>query len=323
MKSREGLILLAASIAMVAFTGTAPAQGVRKVASISTHAKIRDVSACGTTGLVAAISHDGSVEIWRLPSGESVASWKTGAGATSVACSPDGKRLAIGKRGGTVQLTDAGGKPARTLVASRARIEDVMYSPDGSLLAVRVDAEPAQLWNPITGSRVAELETNFSGSTGMAFSPDSSSFATSNGDTTVRIYDRTGKVKSKYQGFVLTPFTIDFLPDGKQVVVAGADSTLTLLDAAGGNVVRKLPKSSDPVFAVAALPDGHSVMTLDIDAATLKRFTVVLWNLDTNQSHDLSMDGRNLVGYGVISNHRPVLFTADSDSSVTIWEIGY
>jgi WD40 repeat protein len=321
MKRREGLIILAASLAIPIFAGTATAQEARKLATLATSAKIRDVSTCGTTGLVAGLGRGGSVEIWRLPAGQAISNWKAGADATSLACSPDGKSMAIGKGDGTVVIADASGKPSKTLAVARTAVEGVMFAPDGSLLAVRVHERPAQLWNPQTGSRVAELETDFSGSTGMAFSRDSSTFATSDADTRVRVYDRNGKLKSKYEGLALEPFAIDLLPDGKRLVVGGADCTLTLLDVANGHVVHQLPKVSDPVFAAAALPDGHSVLSLEIDAATLGKYTVVVWNLDTNQPHELAIDGKSLVGYGEIAGQRPALFTADSDSSLTAWEI--
>jgi WD40 repeat protein len=313
------MILMTAAFSF--FAVATSAQDVRKLVTITTPAKIGGVSVCGTSGLAAGLVHGGSIDIWRLPSGEVVSSWKTGEGVTSLACSFDGKWVAFGKRDGSVEIADAAGKPVRTLAVAHERINDVEYAPDGSLLAVSVSGRPAQLWNPATGLLVAKLETDFSGSTGMAFSPDNSLFATSDGDTTVRIYDRTGKLKAKYAGLLLEPFAISFLPDGKQVLVGGADCTLTFLDATNGSIVRELPKQSDPIFYTAALPGGYSVLSLHIDAATLGKYTVVLWNLGTNERRELAVNGKNLVGYGEIANHQPVLFTADSDSSLTAWEI--
>ena len=321
MTRRAGWMILTTAAAISSFATATSAQDVRKLVTITTPAKIRSVSVCGTSGLAAGLVHGGSIDIWRLPSGEVASSWKTDAGVTSLACSFDGKWVAFGKRDGAVEIVDAAGKLARTLAVAHESINDVEYAPDGSLLAVSVSGRPAQLWNPVTGSLVAEVETDFSGSTGMAFSPDSSLFATSDEDTTVRIYDRTGKLKAKYAGLLLEPFAISFLTDGKQVLVGGADCTLTFLDATTGSIVRELPKQSDPIFLTAALPSGHFVWSLHVDAATLKKFTVVLWNLGTDERRELAVNGKNLVGYGEIANHQPVLFTADSDSSLTAWEI--
>jgi WD40 repeat protein len=167
--------------------------------------------------LAAGIGAEGSVYVWRLPSGELVNKRPTEDGITALACSPDGKWLAVGERDGSVVITDISGKTAKTLAVASERINYLKLSPDGSLLAARVSDAPARLWNPVQGTPVAVLKTDFSGSRSMAFSPDSSLFATADSDTCIRIYDRSGKLKATYSGFLLEPFAITFI-DGKQIV---------------------------------------------------------------------------------------------------------
>ncbi|MGH9747164.1 MAG: WD40 repeat domain-containing protein [Candidatus Acidiferrales bacterium] len=314
-------VALAVLTLLSTFAHNVEAQDVRKLVTISTTGKIRAVSVCGTGGLAAGLVHDDSIAVWRLPSGEAASSWKTGAKVTSLACSSDGKWVALGKGDGSVEIEDMAGKPARTLQVAHGSVDDLAYAPDGSLLAVSVHEKPVQLWNALNGSRVAELETDFSGSTGMAFSPDSATIATSDADTVVRIYDRSGKLKAKYTGLLLEPFAISFAPNGKEIVVGGADCTLTILEASNAQLIRQLPKRPDPIFQAAALPDGHSLLSLEIDAATLGKYAVVVWNLGTGAQRELTIDGSKLVGYGAISNHQPVLFTADSDSSLSVWAV--
>jgi WD40 repeat protein len=130
-------------------------------------------------------------------------------------------------------------------------------------------------------------------------------------------------LKASYTGLLLEPFAISFRPDGKEIVVGGADCTLSILSAADGQVIRRLPKSPDPIFNAVVLPDGGRVLSLQVDAATIRSYSVTLWNLESNERRDVAIAGENLVGYGEISNHQPVLFTADSDSSLTAWAIPY
>src|SRR5262249_17025538 len=170
-------------------------------------------------------------------------------------------------------------------------------------------------------AQIAVLQTDFSGTTSMDFSPDSSLFATADADTNVRIYDRKGSLKAKYSGMLLEPFAVSFMPDGKQLVVAGADCTLTLIDTMNGRVTRQLAKQADPVFAAAALPDGVSLLSLHIDAASLSKFAVLLWDLPAGKPREVSIDGSHLVGYGTGAERKPILFVADSDSSLTAWAI--
>ena len=168
MTRRVGWLML-----MIAVATCAHALDVRKLVTITTPARIRVVSVCGPSGLAAGLARDGSIYVWRLPSGELVSNRQAEDGVSALACSPDGKWLAIGKRDGSVVVTDITGKAVRTLAVTSLGIDDLAFSPDGSLLAVNVEDAPAQLWNPAQGTLVATLKTDFSGSTGMDFSPDS------------------------------------------------------------------------------------------------------------------------------------------------------
>ena len=289
--------------------------------TLSTASEVQGVSVCGESGLVAAFSSDGSINVWRLPSGESVGKRPAEDGVSTLACSPDGKWLAIGKGDGSVVITDASGKPVNTLAIAHQGIVGLAFPPDQSVLAVHVRGSPAQLWDPATGVLIAALQTDFGGYSDMAFSPDGALFATADQDTTVRIYDRTGKPKAKYTGLLLEPFALTFMPDGKELVVGGADCTLTFLDASDGHLVRALPKQPDPVFRTAALPSGARLLSLHVDAVSLKRVTTFLWDLRNITPRELPINGSHLKGFGITANHLPLLFTADSKNSLTVWAL--
>jgi len=314
MKGRAGWLML-----ILAFATSSNAQDIRKLVTINTPVPIHSVSVSDPSGLAAGLGANGSVYVWRLPSGETVSNRPAEDGVSALTCSPDGKWLAIAKRDGSVVITDISGKSAKTLAVATQSINNLKFSPDGSLLAARVSGAPVRLWNPVQGTLVAVLKTDFSGSTSMAFSPDSSLFATADGDTAVRIYDRNGKLKATYSGFLLEPFAIAFI-DGKQIVVGGADRMLTILDASDAHVVRQLPKQPDPIFAVAGLPDGMGLWSLHIDAMGLKKYTTLLWDLRAGSERELPVNGDHIVGFGTTAGHKGVLFTADSDSTLTAWE---
>lgn len=311
------LVLLTVA-AMAAQAQDAPLS-VGKMVSIATPARIQTVSLCGTTGLVAGLAHGGAVYVWRIPSGQLVASRAAEDGIRSLACSPDGKWLALGRGDGTVAITDASGKTAGRLAVSDRGINDVAFSPDGSLLAANPSGAPVQLWNVEKRKRVAELQTDFSDSAAMTFSPDGARFATPDTDTRVRIYDRSGKLQATYAGFLLEPFAISFTHDSKQVVVGGADCMLTFLDASDGHVLRQLAKQPDPIFWAAALPNGVSVVSLHIDAAALGTFTMLLWDVPAGTPRKLGFDARHMVGFGTSNDDKPLFMTADSDTSLTAW----
>lgn len=313
MRVRAGWLML-----MLALATCSNAQDLRKLVTITTPARIRSVSVCGPSGLAAGIGVEGSVYVWRLPSGELVNKRPAEDGITALACSPDGKWLAVGKRDGSVVITDISGETAKTLAVASERINYLKFSPDGSMLAARVSDAPARLWNPVLGTPVAVLKTDFSGTRSMAFSPNSSLFATADSDTSIRIYDRSGKLKATYSGFLLEPFAIAFI-DGKQIVVGGADCILTILDASDAHVVRQFPRQPDPIFVVAGLPDGMSLWSLHVDAIGLKKYTTMRWDLSSGEQRELPINGAHIVGFGTSASSKSVLFTADSDSALTAW----
>jgi WD40 repeat protein len=306
-------------VPILAFAASSHAQDLRRVVSIRTAARISQMSLCGESGLAAGLGASGAVYVWRLPSGETLSNRPAEDGVTALACSPDGKWLGIGKRDGSVVIADISGKSARTLAVATRRINYLEFSPDGSLLAARVSDAPAQLWNPAEGTLVGELKSDFGGNWGVAFSPDSSLLATANGDTSIRIYDRNAKLKATYTGFLLEPFAISFMPDGKQIVVGGADCMLTILDASDAHVVRQLAKQTDPIFAVAGLPDSRRVWSFHVDALSLKKYTALVWDLQSGEPRELPVDGDHIVGFGTTAGSKYVLFTVDSDSVLTAW----
>jgi WD40 repeat protein len=314
MKMWLGCLVMAALAAT-----SATAQEFRKVGMVETTTWINAVSVCGSSGLATGLAEDGSIYVWKLPAGEAVSNHPVGKEVKTISCSRDGKWLALGMDDGFVEITDISGKPVRRIAIGKVTIADVIYSPDSSLLGVRLSGAPAQLWDPNTGTLVGEMKTDFGGSTAMDFSSDSSLFATSDGDTAIRIYDRGGKLKATYTGMLLEPFGISFLPGGTQLVVGGADSMLTIVDGSDGHMVRQLAKLADPVIRVISLSDGNLLMSIHIDGVTLKKQTALLWDIRTGARREISMDAPDVVGYANTPDGKGLVFTADSKSSMTIW----
>ena len=63
------------------------------------------------------------------------------------------------------------------------------------------------------------------------------------------------------------------------------------------------------------------VLTLEIDAATLQKFTVARYDLAAGAQHVLGVNGEHLVGSGKAANHTALIFTAERESAATAWAI--
>jgi len=96
-----------------------------------------------------------SFSVWDVKSGKKLRTVPTATSASSVAFSPDGRRLLIAEGGSQAMLIDSlTGQPVQALGMRRGRPICADFSQDGRLLLVRYDGDLVALWEPSTGQRI-------------------------------------------------------------------------------------------------------------------------------------------------------------------------
>jgi hypothetical protein len=197
-------------------------------------------------------------------------------GVTSVAFSPDGKRLASGsggtwdgtKRayvGGEVKVWDA--QTGQELHTFHGRANCVAFSPDGRRLANATGGE-VKVWDAQTGKVLLTLK---GGGESVAYSPDGKRLASTDWDdgadsATVKVWDaQTGLKLLTLQGLTGGLFTtVAFSPEGKRLASTSSDNTVKMWDAQTGQQLLSLKGAGDNL---AFSPDGHRLASNGPDGA--------------------------------------------------------
>ena len=192
----------------------------------------------------------------------------------AVAYSPDGGLMAVsGYREVLLHKSDGSELVAR-LVGVSDRIQSIVFSPDGKLLAA-VGGTPArfgevQIWDlearQLKRSLTISADTLF----GASFSPDGSKLAFGCADNTIRIVDvASGKELQKLTHHDNWVFGTVFSVDGKRLVSVGRDRAVKLTDVTTGGFIENLNQLRGELDCVVRHPKKDIVLVGGADRLPL------------------------------------------------------
>ncbi|MCI0456517.1 MAG: protein kinase [Gemmataceae bacterium] len=210
----------------------------------------------------------GEVKVWNLATGQELLTLRGHrAEITSVAFSPDGKRLASASGDRTVMVWDlATGREPCTLPGHTAAVTSVAFSPDGGRLASAGQNGTVKVWDAATGQELGTRETLTAGLRSVAFSPEGGRLATIGMDQKVKVWDAGAGLEARtLTGHTGEVWNVAFSPVGGLLASAssgydklrqGELGEVKIWDVATGQELRTLPGHKAAVTSVAFSPDG-------------------------------------------------------------------
>jgi WD40 repeat protein len=194
---------------------------------------------------------------------------------------------------------------------------DLVYSPDGKILASAGRDNLVRLWDPATGKQIRQLSGHQAIVSCIAFSPDGKVLASGSGDRTIRIWEvATGRELRQLRGHASYIGSIDFSSDGKTLASSGADNTLRLWSVAKGEELRQMPCAPGRgTSGTAFSPDGKFVVAGSEDRS------IRLWEVATGK------EIRQFVGHTVLphsakfSRDGKRLVSGSMEGKVRIWDV--
>ena len=194
-------------------------------------------------------------------------------GVTGLAFAPDGDTFAFATRGEpSVVIYETATRRLRKTMAARADPAEVVFSPDGTRLAVSHWSGAVAIYDPATGSEIAVLTNHTTWVASLAFSRTEPILATSSADEKIRLWDTTTwKEITTLKGHLSLVDCVAVSPDGRWLASGSKDRSVRIWDlktkAAESRDLTDVSRGS----AVSAKAEFLSVVNADA--------TISLWDL--------------------------------------------
>ena len=217
---------------------------------------------------------NGSVRVWDAFTGKEISRMNYVDDVTSVAFSPDGRRVVSGGCdqvdkngeciGGSARVWEVISGRELARMAYGGSTDSVTFSQDGRYVASlgcdKVDTDShcmqnsARVWEALTGREITRITNTWS----MALSTDGKYLVTGGTDNTVHVWEILTGNEIAHMTHDSSVLSVDISPDGRYVVSGSNDGTARVWEVLTGSEIARITYDH-PVWTVLFSPDGKYV----------------------------------------------------------------
>ncbi|EIV91289.1 WD40 repeat-containing protein [Frankia sp. QA3] len=212
---------------------------------------------------IASGSYDGTVRIWDVATGRTVAVLAGHQDSvTCVAFDATGARLASGSWDNTAKIWDVGTcAEVRSLAGHDSWVSSVTWSPTGRFLATGSRDNTGRIWDVSTGETVCVLRGHQEWVRSVEWHPSETTVLTGSYDHTAALWEiPSGRQLAVLRGHEGPVPTVAWSADGRQALTGSEDGTLCRWDMQERRPLRTIRVHTSPVYSVAwADGEGRAV----------------------------------------------------------------
>jgi WD40 repeat protein len=271
---------------------------------------VRAIAFSSDGTLLAAGTWFDSVHVWRVSTGDEVATQPVEIPLCDIRFSPDSTRLASSDLEGDMYLWDFAADAETTVLAGPQRSHhnicgEATFSPDSALLAYASEDGAIRLWDVAASMELITIRTQEADR--VLFSPDGKLLAASDTDGTIRLWDVAARTETAIlEGHSELISSMAFSPNGGLLASGSLDFTVKLWDLEADEVINTIASDDQAYFGIANLafsPDGTSIVFSGAYSITV--WDVTQWQEKAYLRHGLAVNAAfnpdgSLIAFGTL-----------------------
>jgi WD40 repeat protein len=255
---------------------------------------------------------DAGARVFRADSGMLIGTLATASPVDGAAFSADGKTIVTAEKG-RAELWSTDSRTRRKALFQPGATTHATFSADGRRL-LTWGAKSARVWDVATAAPLSRRLRLPSNVTGVALSPDGTSFVIATGSAAA-VYDTASATLLYSLPEPTAVIDARFSAAGDTIATAGVDGVARLWNAQGGSPRCATPPSDGPLTGASFSHDGASLLTLDSQGDTR------IWNTRTCAEETQLIGHLSKVVAADFSPNDQYVVTAGRDRSARIFSL--